>query len=86
MKKSIAAVAVVFATAVGGEHGSERAVSVQAEQQGKQNRQAATAKRVRAENAVFRAQHKQRDKDPKGQVTLSATSHKKPPVFRRRGM
>ena len=66
--------------------GSQRAVSVQTEKQGGDDGQSATAENVGAEEAVFRAENKQSDKDPKGDIiTLGATIHKKPPVSCRRG-
>ena len=58
---------------------------VQTEQEREDNRQSATAEDVRTEETVFRAENKQCDQNPKGDVvTLGATIHKKPPVFRRR--
>ena len=64
----------------------ERAVFIQAVQKRNDDGKRATAQNVRTENPVFRAEYKQSDKDPKGYVTLGATIHKKPPVFRRRYM
>ena len=61
--------------------GRQRAVLVKAEKQSDDNGQPATAENVRAENTVLRAEHEQSTKNPKGNVTLIATSHKKPPVL-----
>ncbi len=54
----------------------KRSVFIETEKKSQQNRQTATAENVGAENAVFRAEYKQRNKYPKGYVvTLSATIH-----------
>lgn len=76
----------VAAVATRGKKGSQRSVFIQTEKQGDDDGQAATAENIGAEEAVFRAENKQSDKDPKGDViTLGATIHKKPPVSCRRG-
>jgi hypothetical protein len=76
----------VARVATRGKKGSQRAVFVQAEKQGDDDGQAATAENIGAEEAVLRAENKQSDKDPKGDIiTLGATIHKKPPVSCRRG-
>ena len=61
--------------------GRKRAVFVKAEKQSDNNGKSAAAENVRAEDTVFRAEHEQSNKNPKGNVTLIATSHKKPPVL-----
>lgn len=72
------ATTAVAAIATRGKKGSQRAVSVQTEKQGGDDGQAATAENIGAEEAVFRAENKQSDKDPKGDIiTLGATIHKK---------
>ena len=83
-KKSQSATAVAAVTRRGEDCG-QRTVLVQTEKQSDNDRQATAAKNVRAEETVFRAEDKQSDENPKGAVTLIATSHKKPPVFCRRG-
>ena len=65
--------------------GRKRAVFIKAEQQRDDDGQSAAAEDVGTEHSVLRAENEQCDKDPKGNVTLIATSHIKPPVFRRRG-
>ena len=78
-----AAIAVI---ARRGKKGSKRSVSVQTEKQGGDDGQSATAENIGAEEAILRAEDKQSDKNPKGDViTLGATIHKKPPVSCRRG-
>ena len=75
----------VAAVATRSKKGSQRSVFIQTEKQGDDDGQAATAENIGAEEAVFRAENKQSDKDPKGDViTLGATIHKKPPVSCRR--
>ena len=66
------------ATAVAGrgKQGRHGAVFVKAEEKGDYNGQAAAVKNVRAERAIFRAKNKQRDKNPKGYVSLGTTIHK----------
>lgn len=54
----------------------KRTVFVKAEQKRDDDGQAAAAENVGAEEAVLRAENEQRDKNPKGNVTLIATSHK----------
>ena len=51
-------------------------VFVKAEKECNYNRQAAAVEDTRAKRAVFRAEYKQSDKDPKGYVSLGATIHK----------
>ena len=58
------------------EDGRKCAVFIEAEQERRDDGQAATAEYVRAENTVLRAEDKQSDKNPKGGITLSATIHK----------
>ena len=65
--------------------GGKCAVFIKAEQQSGDDGKPATVKDIRAERTVFRAEHEQSDKNPKGVVTLIATSHNKPPVLGRRG-
>ena len=68
-----------------GKQGRKRTVSVKAEKQSDDDRQSATAENIRAEEAVFRAEDKQSNQNPKGDViTLGATIHIKPPVSCRR--
>ena len=62
------------------QNSGECAVLVKAEKQGDDNGESTTAEDVRTENPVFRTEYKQSDKNPKGGITLVATSHKKPPV------
>ena len=85
-RKSLAAGTAAVAVARRGKNTGKRTVLVKAEKQSDDNGKTATAKHVRAEDTVLRAENKQCDKDPKGYVvTLITTSHKKPPVFCRRG-
>ena len=67
---------VAFAAALRGQNRSERSVFIKAEQQRDDDRQSAAAENVRAENPVFRSKNEQSDKNPKGHITLIATSHK----------
>ena len=85
--RCLAAARAVAVTAAGGRKDAcKRTVFIKTEEQSDDNGKPATAENVGAEDTVLRAQHEQGDKDPKGYViTLIATSHKKPPVFRRRG-
>lgn len=62
--------------AVGGKNLGKRPILIQTVQQSDDDRKGAAAERIRTENTVFRAKHKQRDQDPKGGVTLRKTSHK----------
>ena len=66
------------ATAVArrGKQGRQGAVFVKAEKKSDYNRQATSVKDARAECAVFRTKNKQRDKNPKGYISLGATIHK----------
>jgi hypothetical protein len=73
-KKSAARIAAI--AAVGGEERGKRSVFIQTVQQSDNDGQRAAAKGVRAENTVFRAEHKQRNQNPKGRITLRKTSHK----------
>ena len=59
-----------------GKQRRQRTVFVKAEEKRNYNRQAAAVKDTRAERAVFCAEYKQRDKNPKGYVSLGATIHK----------
>ena len=59
----------------------ERSVLVKAEKQSENNGKPAAAENVGAEDAVLRAEYEQSDKNPKGGITLVATSHIKPPVL-----
>ena len=77
---------MAMAAARRGENRRERSVFVKTEKKSNQNRQTTTAENVGAENAVFRAEYKQCNKYPKGDIPLRATIHKIPPVFRRRDM
>lgn len=72
------------AAARGSKQSRQRSVFVKAEKERDDDGQSAAAKDVRAERAVFRAENKQSDKNPKGYVTLGATIHKIPPVSCRR--
>ena len=77
---------VAFAAALRRQNRGKCSVFIKAEQQRDNDGQSAATENVRAENPVFRAENEQSDKNPKGHITLIATSHKIPPVFRRRGM
>ena len=66
---TLVAVTAAVAVARRRQDSGKRAVSVQAEQKRRDDRQAATAEHVRAEDPVFRAEYEQCDKDPKGNVT-----------------
>ena len=69
---------LVTATAVArrGEQGRQGTVFVEAEEECDNDWQATTVKDTRTEAAVFRAENKQSDKNPKGYVSLGATIHK----------
>lgn len=85
-EKSLAtAVAVAVTVTRRRQDGRKRAVFIKAEQQRDDDGQSAAAEDVGTEHSILRAENEQCDKDPKGNVTLIATSHIKPPVFRRRG-
>ena len=86
-KKSIAVIAAAVARAATrrGEERRQRSVFIQAEKERDDYGQTATAQNVGTERAVLRTEHEQSDENPKGNVTLIATSHNKPPVFCRRG-
>ena len=80
------ATAAIAVIARRGKKGSQRSVFIQTEKQGGDDGQSATAENIGAEEAILRAEDKQSDKNPKGDViTLGATIHKKPPVSCRRG-
>jgi hypothetical protein len=68
------------AIARGRQDSRKRTILIQTEKKRRNNRQTATVENVRTENAVLRTEYKQSDKNPKGGITLVATSHKKPPV------
>jgi hypothetical protein len=68
--------AVARAPARRGKNGSERTVFVKAEKQRNDDGQTAAAQYVRVNKAVLRAENEQCNKNPKGNVTLIATSHK----------
>jgi hypothetical protein len=85
-RKNLMAAAVAIAVARGRQNSRQRAVFVQAVQKSDKYGKSATAKQAGTEHAVFRPKYKQSDENPKGYVTLTTTIHKKPPMFRRRGM
>ena len=66
------------ATAVAGRGKQSRqgAVFIKAEKECNNNRQATAVKDACAECAIFCAEYKQSDKNPKGYVSLGATIHK----------
>ena len=68
--------AVTRTTARRGKDACKSAVFVKAEKQRNDDGQTATAQYVRVDEAVLRAENEQRNKDPKGNVTLIAKSHK----------
>ena len=76
--------AAATATAGRSEQGGQSPIFIKTEKQSDYDGQSAAVKDTGTEAAVFRAEYKQSDKDPKGYVTLGATIHKKPPVSCRR--
>ncbi len=63
-----AAVRAAVAAAGRRKDSGERSVFIQTEKQRDNDGQTAAAKNVRAEKAVFRAEHEQRNKNPKGAI------------------
>ncbi len=58
------------------EQARQSTVFVKAEKEGNHDRQATAIKDARTERAVFRAENKQSNQNPKGYVSLGATVHK----------
>ena len=58
------------------EQARQSTVFVKAEKKSNHDRQATAVKDARTERAVFRAENKQSNQNPKGYVSLGATVHK----------